>query len=240
MWWVVVACLWTSSVLGFHLGPFKPRFVLKLSASAEIPEEVEASAFEGKGCVLLAQPGEHDHFLHKGAVLVFEHDPKKGAQGAILGRPSAFSLGETAPNMPAALQPNTLFIGGQNGQDMAVMFHKYAFEGASKDVGNGIYVGGLKEARLALEDREAHPRDFKFIFNCVEWPPGVLEREIETGRWDVVRMPPDMVLEQKGSSAEAIWSRARNKLKADGVNVAPARDDFDDDYDGDEEHDESD
>lgn len=202
---------------------------LDLAASAtDVPSEVEASVFSGKGCVLLAQPGEHDHFLHKGAVLVFEYDPKKGAQGALLGRPSAFSLGETAPNMPAPLQPNTLFIGGQHGQDMAVMFHKFPFEGSSKHVGNGMYVGGLKEARQALEERSAHPRDFKFIFNCVEWPPGALEREIEDGKWDVVRMPPDMVLEQKGSSAEAIWSRARKKLKAAGVDITPSTDNDDD------------
>ena len=237
-WFLVCALsLWCTCVLSFHQRSFKSRHVTKLRSGEDVPEEVEASTFTGKGCVLLAQPGEHDHFLHKSAVLVFEHDPKRGTQGAILGRPSAFSLGETAPNMPAALQPNTLFIGGQNGQDMAIMFHKYPFDGASKLVGNGIYVGGLKEARMALEDREAHPRDFKFIFNCVEWPPGVLENEIETGRWDVVRMPPEMILEQKGSNAEAIWSRARNKLKADGVNIAPPRDDFDDNDDDDDDDD---
>ena len=70
--------------------------------------------------------------------------------------------------------------------------------------------------------------DFKFIFNCVEWPPGALEREIEDRKWDVVRMPPDMVLEQKGSSAEAIWSRARKKLKAAGVDITPSTDNDDD------------
>ena len=36
---------------------------------------------------------------------------------------------------------------------MALMFHKYEFSGASKPIGNGIYVGALKEAREALEAR---------------------------------------------------------------------------------------
>ena len=111
---------------------------------------------------------------------------------------------------------------------MALMFHKFEFEGASKHVGNGIYIGGLKEAVKALEERVAHPRDFKFIFNCVEWSPGALEKEIEEGRWDVVRMPPEMILAQKGSSAEAIWSRARNQLQMAGVEIAPGIEDHED------------
>jgi putative AlgH/UPF0301 family transcriptional regulator len=199
-----------------HVRGFKPvpRSVQRLRSVSmvEINLEVESCSFSGRGCVLLAQPGEHDHFLHKSAVLVFEHNPKRGTQGVILGRPSAFSLGETAPNMPEALQPNTLFIGGQGGEDMALMFHKHELGGAAKYIGNGIYVGGLREAREALEERTVHPRDFKFIFNCVEWPPGAIENEIAEGRWDVVQLPPDMVLEQKGNKAESIWSAARNQV----------------------------
>ena len=55
-----------------------------------------------------------------------------------------------------------------------------------------------------------HPRDFKFIFNAVEWAPGVLEREIQEGRWDVVRMPPEMVLEQV--HPDSVWASARSAL----------------------------
>ena len=181
-----------------------------------VPEKVEVVEFTGRGCVLLAHQGEHDHFLHKAAVLICENDDKRGSSGVILGRPSAFTLGETAPNMPSPMQPNTLFMGGKDGQDMAMMFHKHKFGGSSKYIGNGIYVGALKEAREALEARVegVHPRDFKFIFNNVEWPPGALEKEIAEGRWDVVRMPPDMVLQQKGSSAEAIWGKARLAIGA--------------------------
>ncbi len=64
--------------------------------------------------------------------------------------------------------------------------------------GNGIFTGGLRQAIAALEQREegVHPRDFKFIFNNVKWSPGALEQEILEGRWDVVKMPPEMVLEQ--------------------------------------------
>ena len=105
-----------------------------------VPTAVERCAFSGKGCVLLAQQGEHDHFLYKNAVLIYEHD-EKGTAGVILGKASAFSLGETAPGMPTPFHPNSLFIGGDQGEDMALMFHKYDFGGLAKPIGNGLYIG---------------------------------------------------------------------------------------------------
>ena len=163
-----------------------------MQLSCSVPEKVEVVEFTGRGCVLLAHQGEHDHFLHKAAVLICENDDKRGSSGVILGRPSAFTLGETAPNMPSPMQPNTLFMGGKDGQDMAMMFHKHKFGGSSKYIGNGIYVGALKEAREALEARVegVHPRDFKFIFNNVEWPPGALEKRRllrDAGTWCACR-----------------------------------------------------
>jgi len=187
-------------------------------------DSVEMCKFEGKPVVvLLAQPGEHDHFMMRAAVFIYEHNDKRGSQGVILGRASAFSLGETAPGIGGVFAPNTLFMGGEMGPDMAVMFHKYDLKGLSKYIGGGIYVGALKEARELVENREAHPSDFKFIFNNVEWGPGVLESEITQGRWDVVRMPPEMILQQK--QASSIWEQARNSLRSNGKSIINADDD---------------
>jgi putative transcriptional regulator len=207
----LIGLIAVTSLRSYRYGPLVTPRSRSIHLACAGPSEVERCEFSGRGCVLLALQSEHDHFLHKAAVLICDHDEKRGSKGVILGRPSAFTLGETAPNMPPSLQPNTLFMGGKDGPDMALMFHKYDFGGASKPIGNGIYVGALKEAREALEARVegVHPRDFKFIFNNVEWPPGALEKEITEGRWDVVRLPTDMVLQQKGSSAEAIWGKAR-------------------------------
>jgi len=176
------------------------------------PEEVGPCTFH-KGCVLLSQPGEHDHFLSKAAVFVFEHNDK-GTQGVILGRQSAFSVGETAPGIDRMFAPNTLFIGGENGPDMAIMFHKYDLDGYSKYVGGGVYVGGLRQARELIERRGAIPNDFKFIFNTVQWLPGLLEKEISEKRWDVVSMPREMILEQKRASG--LWSMARSAIRKKG------------------------
>jgi putative AlgH/UPF0301 family transcriptional regulator len=127
-------------------------------------------------------------------------------------------MGETSHAL-GVFQGNTLFMGGEHGDDMALMFHKYPLEGA-KYVGSGIYVGGLKKAKEHVESRQAHPRDFKFTFNYVSWLPGLLKKEIEAKRWDVVRIPPSMVLEQRPESS--LWSKCRAKLAADGLlNLTP-------------------
>lgn len=111
--------------------------------------------------------------------------------------------------------PNTMYMGGENGVDMAVMFHKYPLGGTAKKVGCGIYMGGLKQAKELVEARQAHPRDFKFVFNHVRWGPGMLEKEIREGRWDVVKVPPDLVLNQ--DSSRSLWSQARNKIASIGL-----------------------
>ena len=73
----------------------------------------------------------------------------------------------------------------------------------------------MKQAREALEGspRTAHPRDFKFIFNCVQWPVGAVEKEVASGRWDCVRMPPDLILDQV--EYDYIWSKARAAISTD-------------------------
>lgn len=180
--------------------------------------------FDRAGVVLLAQPGERDHFLTKAAVFIFEHN-ERGTQGVILGRASAFDMGETAPGI-GLFRPNTLFMGGDQGPDMALMFHRFELDGYAKYVGGGVYLGGLQKAREKCEAREATPGDFKFIFNNVQWAPGLLEREIAERRWDVVRLPPHIVLQQK--QASSIWSQARAKLRALGGKKLHQEDEDDD------------
>jgi len=217
MWLQRIAAFFTSLfVLCSGLISVTPGLLTRLAAlrvnegRPEELQEVEPCLFDGVGCVLLAQPGEHDHFLSKAAVFVFEHN-ERGTQGVILGRQSAFSLGETAPGI-GLFAPNPLFIGGESGPDMAIMFHRFDLGGYAKNVGGGIYVGGLRQARELVESRGAVPNDFKFIFNNVQWAPGLLQSEIEQKRWDVIRMPTSLVLEQK--MASSIWTKARNTIRS--------------------------
>ena len=76
-----------------------------------------------------------------------------------------------------------------------------------------MYLGGLKEAKELVVARNAHPRDFKFIFNSVEWDTGVLESEILAGRWDMANLPPNLILQQsRAREVDSIWLSARKSL----------------------------
>lgn len=174
------------------------------------PSQIIPVPFSGTGCILLAQPQERDHFLIKGSLLVIEHGDR-GSVGVLLDKSTPYSVKETSPGLDLFDQ-NTMFMGGGQGNDLAVMIHKHNFGGLTQPLGYGLYIGGIKQAEDAVRRMEHHPHDFKFIFNCVEWGPGGLEKEIEARRWDVCAMPPDLVLRQNPRDHTPLWSIARNAL----------------------------
>lgn len=176
-----------------------------------VHSEIRGADLIQNGVVLLAQPSEYNHFLIKAAVLVFDYGTGRGSRGVILERATAFTMGETSPNCGPFIG-NTLYLGGEDGSDKAIMFHKYHLDGYSKYIGAGIYTGGLGKAQKLIDSNEAEPKDFKFVFNSIEWGPGQLEAEIKAGRWDVANVPPDLILQQSSSKA-SLWSKARNKLR---------------------------
>ena len=179
-----------------------------------VPVEITTAGVISNGVVLLAQPSEYNHFLIKAAVLVFDYGTGRGSRGVILERATAFTMGETSPNC-GPFGENTLYLGGEDGSDKAIMFHKYSLDGFSKHIGSGIYTGGLGKAQTLINNNEANPKDFKFIFNSVEWGPDQLEAEIKAGRWDVANVPPDLILQQSSAKA-SLWSKARNRLRTLG------------------------
>ena len=221
----------------FRLNDQKNRFSTHVFLSSPsqtlyVPTEVELCDKLENGCVLVSQPDEYGHFLVKSVLLLFDYGGNdKPSLGVILERPTAFSLGETAPGM-TTFEANTLFMGGENGNDTAMLFHKYNLGGNSKYIGNGIYSGGLKEAKELVISRQAHPKDFKFIFNYNTWPKGLLDNEVSTGRWDVLRCPPDMIIREDDS--HSLWTRCRRALRGLGKVKSNSSSSSDDDEDDDE------
>lgn len=173
-----------------------------------IPTEITLCPFHGAGDVLIITPNEYDHFLMQAAIFLYSHDKIKGSQGVILTKQTAFTMGEVSPGI-GLFEANTLYMGGENGMDMAIMLHSFDLQGSTKYIGNGIYLGGLREAQEFVKNGNASPKDFKFFFNYVDWAPGLLEKEIEQGRWDIVRVPPNRILTK---SSAALWKDARNLI----------------------------
>jgi putative AlgH/UPF0301 family transcriptional regulator len=180
-----------------------------------IPTEICQANELKRGVVLLAQPDDHGHFVMRAAVLLFDHGSDRGSRGVILEKPTAFTMGETTGNA-GPFEANSVFLGGGDGSDTAIMLHRYDLEGFAKYIGSGIYVGGLKQAREMVESYKAKPKDFKFVFNTLEWAPGHLEKEVADGRWDLVHVPPHMITEQ-GPELGKLWSKARNSLISQGL-----------------------
>jgi putative AlgH/UPF0301 family transcriptional regulator len=196
------------------LKKYYPRYALNIKCQAienrdSLPSRIEAVDFSGRGCVLLAQPNDHSHFFIRAAIFIYQHSEKDGSMGVILERPTAFTMGESSPGI-GVFEGNTLYMGGDNGSDTAIMLGKFDLQGTCKYIGSGIFLGGMRTAADKVRAGEAVPKDFKFFFNHAEWAPGVLEKEIASGRWDVVKMPPEEVLRQ--DTEGSLWYRARNTI----------------------------
>ena len=180
-----------------------------------IPSKVIPVEFCGAGCILLAQPNDGSHFFIRAAIFIYQYSKEEGAKGVILERPSAFTMGETSPGV-GCFEANTLFIGGEQGSDTAIMLGRKPLEGACKYVGSGVYLGGMKSAKERVMNGDGVPKDYKFFFNHAEWEAGLLEREITDGKWDVIKAPPEDVLSQDPTKTE-FWNRARNQLISEGL-----------------------
>lgn len=179
----------------------------------EVPQEILPVPFTGTGCVLLARPNERDHFLMKGAILITEHG-SRGSVGVLVDKSTPYSVKEASPGLGDVFEKNMMYIGGEKGNDnLALMIHKHKLGGLTKYLGYGLYVGGIKQAEVALQSGEYNPFDFKFVFNCISWAPGCLENEIAQGRWDICAIPPDIILNQDSRKYPPLWSSASASLQ---------------------------
>lgn len=175
----------------------------------DIPTQVRPAKFNGRGHILIAQPGEFDHFLHRAVILIYNHSPEHGSVGVILDRASPFTVEGAIPGYPE-FRANRLFLGGNDGSDTATIIHKYKLD-MSKYLGYGLYLGGLKQASELVGTGQLPASDFKFLFNNVEWGKDVLEKEIAERRWDVCQLPVDWIISQ--STEGKLWERCREELR---------------------------
>jgi hypothetical protein len=81
------------------------------------------------GVVLLAPSYEHSHFLKHAAIFIYamgtdEIYKDTVVRGVLLDHPTAFSMGEMCPgSVFGELAHKTLFTGGNQGKDSAMLFH---------------------------------------------------------------------------------------------------------------------
>jgi putative AlgH/UPF0301 family transcriptional regulator len=155
------------------------------------------------GSVLLSRPSR-PQFVHE-SLLVYQHD-ELSTFAVTLDNPSLFTMGELTHNM-GVFSGNTLFDGGTDGEGTATVFHEFDLGGYSKKIGNGLFVGGFKEARELVDRFGARPKDFKFICNGKHWQTQELLKEINNGFWEVCQAPPKIIL--RGATSSSDFSKGR-------------------------------
>lgn len=217
---LIISILCFVSVTGFmkynHRILKSHNVALRVIATplSEIPKSIRQIPYSGPGCVLLSQPEEKDDYLTDSAILIFSSSKQHGTQGVVLDKPSAFTMHQVGTGLEH-FKDNTVFTGGNGGQDSVIMIHAYPLDGICRPIGKGLYLGGYGGAKELVKKLEAAPMDFKFFFNNVVWKYGELEKQIEKGRWIVCEAPPSKVLQQDPFEERPsfIWHQFRDALQ---------------------------
>ncbi|CAM9572221.1 unnamed protein product [Choristocarpus tenellus] len=149
-----------------------------------------------EGCVVVASPNDYGHFTAEAVGLVYEHGA--GTTKAVcLDRGTPFTIGEMANADFGPLTGNRLYRGGEDGQTVAVMIHPHFIAGAKPIGYTGLFVGGLSAALEAVKLGRLPTEDFKFFFNYMSWPEGGLEEQVKKGKWQLVSIPNEIILNQQ-------------------------------------------
>lgn len=173
------------------------------------------------GCILVAPEHEYNHFLMEQAVLIYEYqetaDGRVDAKGVILERPTAYSVNEMVPGFDE-FSENVMFMGGEDGGNSVVMIHNHGELEGSRDIGSGLFIGGVDSARAALEkaavgESRCKPLDFKFFFDHVRLSGKDLEGMLGEGGWNAISLPGKNTAAASLHNEESgLWRRIRRKL----------------------------
>jgi hypothetical protein len=187
------------------------------------------------GVVLVAPVHEYNHFLMNSAVFVHaigvDEYGEHVTRGVIIDHPTAFTMGEMGGgSVYGTLAHNTLFQGGDFGNDSAILLHSYGeAEGAtdtespsSIDCGDmigtsGIFEGGVHDAMDLADEGLVDPERFKFFFNYVQFTDKELESMLEAAdsdgdAWASMEVPSRVILENSFTRGDA-WSYLRNQMR---------------------------
>ena len=160
----------------------------------------------GPGSVLMAEPGSFDHYFLESLVLIIEHS-QEGTRGVLLNHETPWQVEDMAPGSLPVFSANKLFLGGDTGRDTMIMIHgEHELPGAT-EVGCGVYQGGVANAVRAVEKGALPPSRFKFFYKTVEWMPGALQAELDSGQYRLVELSPAWLFGQSGQ--RRMWGEVR-------------------------------
>ena len=135
-------------------------------------------------------------------------------KGLLLERPTAFTVDEMVPGFDE-FSSNTLFRGGEDGGNKVVVLHTHGELDGAREVGLGVFEGGISAARKAVASGAASPGDFKFFFGQFKVTPQDLDGMLGGGGWRAVSLgaaTSEAVL-RNHETGPGLWTTLQRRLE---------------------------
>jgi len=168
------------------------------------------------GCLLIAHPNaftNSQQYFYRVVIFIFAHDAG-GSAGVILNRPTQYSLGqlEEFKDLMPEMSDCPLYFGGDVGPECTQVIHGIPGLEDSREIMNGVYMGGTASIQESVRSGKSTPNDFRWFLRFAGWGPGQLESEVEAGVWYLASCSKKFVLKQCIQLPKPLWNEVMEHM----------------------------
>ncbi len=162
-----------------------------------------------KGKILISEPFLPDTFFNRSIVYLTDHSPQ-GSVGFILNKKLDLKISAAVEGFEE-LDEN-LNMGGPVAPDTLHYLHSLGnMIPNSVLVERNIFWGGdIESIRQLIKSGKINKSQIRFFLGYSGWSAGQLERELKENSWVIVKVKPDIVMNNRG---EDTWKRVLRSFK---------------------------
>lgn len=162
-----------------------------------------------KGKILISEPFLPDTFFNRSIVYLTDHSPQ-GSVGFILNKKLDLKISAAVEGFEG-LDEN-LNMGGPVAPDTLHYLHSLGnLIPNSVLVERNIYWGGdIESIRQLIKTGKINESQIRFFLGYSGWSAGQLERELKENSWVIVKVKPDIVMNNRGDDT---WKRVLRSFK---------------------------
>jgi hypothetical protein len=110
---------------------------------------------------------------------------------------------------------NLMYTGGEDGGKSVIMIHSSGDLGGAREIGSGLFIGGVASAQTDCAEGIRRPRDFKFFFNHVRLTEIDLNGMLSGGGWFAVRLTSNDAIRAALRHGESgLWDELRYLVRS--------------------------